>query len=248
MSDNKKLINGKMRNVHTGKKGGKYYVSKGKKVYFGAPKRRRSSASSSSRENKRKKTGPKRSLRNLPSAIFGRCMASMPTYFQSFPQSFITGYTQAIVGPRAIDGTACEQLPQEYQATCKKNYCIREPYSEWCLQKKRDYEESGVRKRNSFWQEQCDEVAPRFITLQNRMRGKIGRRTVQQKRNQRQVAAGIFNNPYFIPTFNRLSPTQQRAILRSMGVRTMAELQGPIRGPRVRVTPFGKKKVKQTCK
>ena len=35
MSDNKKLINGKLRNVHIGKKGGKYYVSKGKKVYFG---------------------------------------------------------------------------------------------------------------------------------------------------------------------------------------------------------------------
>ena len=35
MVDNKKVINGKARTVHTGKKGGKYYVSKGKKVYFG---------------------------------------------------------------------------------------------------------------------------------------------------------------------------------------------------------------------
>ena len=35
MADKKKVIKGKVRTVHTGKKGGKYYVSKGKKVYFG---------------------------------------------------------------------------------------------------------------------------------------------------------------------------------------------------------------------
>ena len=45
MTDNKKLINGKMRNVHKGKKGGKYYISKGKKVYFGAKRKRSPSGS-----------------------------------------------------------------------------------------------------------------------------------------------------------------------------------------------------------
>ena len=30
-----KIIKGKKRTVYTGKKGGKYYISKGKKVYFG---------------------------------------------------------------------------------------------------------------------------------------------------------------------------------------------------------------------
>lgn len=45
MTDDKKVINGKMRTVHKGKKGGKYYISKGKKVYFGAKRKRSPSGS-----------------------------------------------------------------------------------------------------------------------------------------------------------------------------------------------------------
>ena len=43
MAENKKMVKGKMRTVHKGKKGGKYYISKGKKVYFGNTKRKRES-------------------------------------------------------------------------------------------------------------------------------------------------------------------------------------------------------------
>ena len=61
MPENKKMVNGKVRNVHTGKKGGKYYVSKGKKVYFGNTKRSRSIPSSSSNSNRQKRKRTKRS-------------------------------------------------------------------------------------------------------------------------------------------------------------------------------------------
>ena len=69
-----KLIKGKKRKVITGKKGGKYYISKGKKVYFGGPSlskqktnygppRRMSQSSSSSEKTpspKKKTPSPKK--------------------------------------------------------------------------------------------------------------------------------------------------------------------------------------------
>ena len=63
MADNKKVVNGKMRTVHTGKKGGKYYVSKGKKVYFGGAV---ASKILKKKKKKKEKKKPKTPLKSFP--------------------------------------------------------------------------------------------------------------------------------------------------------------------------------------
>ena len=247
MVDNKKVINGKARTVHTGKKGGKYYVSKGKKVYFGA-KRKRSSGSSS--DNKRNL--------NLPMAILGRTMHVLP--IQSLGQAFTLGYTQAITGPRAIDGTSCDQLPQEFRTDCKRQYCIRQPLSDWCLKRKIDYrgfdsqgnllvgDKRQVPMRGPFWQSQCDLVGPKLASnLQTLARKKKFKRQYTAATNilPQQLSDGTYRfneNHEFYRMFSSLPLAQQREILRRMG------LARPPPDGRANVISFGKKKAKQNTK
>jgi hypothetical protein len=238
MTEKKKMVNGKVRNVHTGKKGGKYYMSKGKKVYFGALKRQRSSGSSNRSDKKRP--------RNLCTAILGRTMQALP--IQSLGQGFTLGYTQAITGPRAINGTSCDQIPEEYRADCKRDYCIRDPLSEWCLKRKIDYrgvDGRQVPERGPFWQSQCDIVEPNLASnLQTLARKKIFKR-------QYTAASNILynDNPVFYKMFGSLAPAQQREILLRMGVPTMADLQDPPPpGPPNPISRFGKKKAKRNTK
>ena len=237
MPENKKMVNGKVRNVHTGKKGGKYYMSKGKKVYFGATKRQRSSGSSNRSDKKRP--------RSLYTAILGRTMQGLPIN-QSLGQGFMYGYTQATRGPRTIEGTSCDQIPKEFKEVCKRDYCIRNPLSDWCLQRKIDYrgvDGRQVPKRGPFWQSQCDKVEPMLASnLQTLARKKI-------KERQYTAANNILynDNPIFYRVFGSLAPAQQREFLLRMGV-TNFSMQPPPPRPLNSISPFGKKKAKRNTK
>ena len=240
MVDKKKVINGKARTIHTGKKGGKYYVSNGKKVYFGS-KRKRSSGSSS--DNKRN--------RNLPLAMIGRTLQGMPSFLGlcGLGQGLTYGFTQAITGPRAIDGTSCDQIPQEFRTDCKRDYCIRQPLSEWCLKrKKKDYiglDMRQVPQRAPFWQSQCDLVGPKLASkLQTLARKKKFKRQYTAATNilPQQLSDGTYRfneNHEFYRMFSSLPVAQQRELLRRMG------LARPPPDGRANVISFGKKKAKQ---
>jgi hypothetical protein len=168
MVDNKKMVNGKMRTVHKGTKGGKYYISKGKKVYFGNTKRSTSTPSSSSNTRKRKRTrrlsptncDPPQPIQRGPGFIItlGDGIIDAANLVGQGANNVLhitsgaLGRTLQHVPYARTFATAATMPPDgprnqagigcdmmgEFREDCIRNYCIREPLSRFCKKTKQE--------------------------------------------------------------------------------------------------------------
>mgnify|MGYP001182593822 CR=1 FL=1 len=304
MAENKKMVKGKMRTVHKGKKGGKYYISKGKKVYFGS-KRKRSESSGKREKKKPSQAGISRVVSRMTGLPFpfmtidaarsgigavrgaGRFFMPGDSYRAGIGAGFSYLYPETArmmasginmgrydeptyPDPRTGLPQNCAYAPDPRD--CEARWCVRNPFSAWCMNQKKAFMYNNRRIENAGWTRQKALVRPRLKRLARRMRTKIDRRNAAaaaaEEARQLQylnMAQDVFSRGAELgPAFAGLPHGQQVVILRSMldelnpnqqrlfldGLRSSSG--SPVTPPRVPLSSssslFGKKKAKRNTK
>ena len=274
MVDNKKVINGKARTIHTGKKGGKYYVSKGKKVYFGNRIRSRSTQSSSSNPRPRtrqRRSSPRISSPNRPISRGPGLMISLGRGLAGVASSAAQGTNNVLHFTSGALGRTFRNVPYvrafgnattmpvngprnqdgigceymgEFREDCIRNYCIRDPQSRWCKETKN----TGVEMtRNLFMRRLLDGPRSQLNNQRRRPNKKVGDvlvTTLQRTLRNRKLRKEQEEAARRFIAYYSSIPAELRGVY-------MDSTYGPLQPPPPMNYPqllFGKKKAKRNTK